>query len=653
MSTTTKKEPHIEGLRCLSIVFIMLFHLNRDAFPNGYYGVEVFFVIFGYFLVKKPIWNTNGSVYKESAAFIKKKIRRLCFPVSVIVLIVCASGCLFFSYDEWLVAAKTGLYTLLGFSNEYLNTLAKDYFALTTDFNPLFHLWYISVTVQSILLYICFCIFTYRRSKLARGVIAGAIAICSLLLFHRTLLGNTDDSPYYETIPRLWQIMTGACIAFLPVRRISCLPADIISLVCFAILLFFMSSGTILGNAAIPIVLSAATLIYVLPYSRLRHFVACKPAKLFGGVSFAFYLVHVPVYVWYRCWDMSCGYLDQRAMFALAIAAGFIFHYLVTIRKPHLRTICMVCACAMGASGCIIATNGFKHVINVEANNISEPTYVNFKYCRDTDILRGMDPGSIPSSDCVFDLAYRSDLYVKDSIALLEMGDLNCKHTFLLLGDSYAQMMYFGLNEYSKSHKLRGVLLSYRFPVIRDWGKEILEADAANLLSWLKDHKDIETVIIGQSWKGKMCFRPEDYVKLPEEKTKQLKDFLVLLKKMGKKTIIITQLPLIREESIARYVRRCKRIGQHPDESKISCNIQQFNSINGSIDTVLRSFEQEGLCRLVHLESKLLQEGKIYGYKDGLIYYHDSEHLNPLGSMQFVEAMQDELNAVLKGNDTP
>lgn len=196
-------------------------------------------------------------------------------------------------------------------------------------------------------------------------------------------------------------------------------------------------------------------------------------------------------------------------------------------------------------------------------------------------------------------------------------------------------------------------MLSYRFSVIRDWDKEILAADAANLLSWLHDHKDIETVIIGQSWKGKMCFRPEDFVKLPEKKTKQLRDFLILLKKMGKRTIIITQLPLICEESIARYIRRCKRLGEYPDESRISCNIEQFNSINSSIDPVLRCFEQEGLCRLVHLENKLLQEGKIYGYKDGFIYYHDATHLNPLGSMQFVESMQDELDAALKGNDMP
>lgn len=38
----------ITSLRGLAIILIILFHLNPEHFPYGYFGVEVFLVISGY-----------------------------------------------------------------------------------------------------------------------------------------------------------------------------------------------------------------------------------------------------------------------------------------------------------------------------------------------------------------------------------------------------------------------------------------------------------------------------------------------------------------------------------------------------------------------------------------------------------------------------
>lgn len=42
----------ITSLRGLAIILIILFHLNPEHFPYGYFGVEVFLVISGYLLMK-------------------------------------------------------------------------------------------------------------------------------------------------------------------------------------------------------------------------------------------------------------------------------------------------------------------------------------------------------------------------------------------------------------------------------------------------------------------------------------------------------------------------------------------------------------------------------------------------------------------------
>ena len=43
-----KKE--IDGLRAVSIIFVILFHAEIDLFKGGFIGVDIFFVISGYLI---------------------------------------------------------------------------------------------------------------------------------------------------------------------------------------------------------------------------------------------------------------------------------------------------------------------------------------------------------------------------------------------------------------------------------------------------------------------------------------------------------------------------------------------------------------------------------------------------------------------------
>ena len=36
---------HIDALRALSVIFVILFHINQEIFFFGYLGVDIFFVI--------------------------------------------------------------------------------------------------------------------------------------------------------------------------------------------------------------------------------------------------------------------------------------------------------------------------------------------------------------------------------------------------------------------------------------------------------------------------------------------------------------------------------------------------------------------------------------------------------------------------------
>ena len=42
--------PHIDGIRCLAIIPVVLYHLDAQLCPGGFLGVDVFFVISGYLI---------------------------------------------------------------------------------------------------------------------------------------------------------------------------------------------------------------------------------------------------------------------------------------------------------------------------------------------------------------------------------------------------------------------------------------------------------------------------------------------------------------------------------------------------------------------------------------------------------------------------
>ena len=42
--------PEIDGLRAVAITPVVLFHLFPEVLPNGFLGVDVFFVISGYLI---------------------------------------------------------------------------------------------------------------------------------------------------------------------------------------------------------------------------------------------------------------------------------------------------------------------------------------------------------------------------------------------------------------------------------------------------------------------------------------------------------------------------------------------------------------------------------------------------------------------------
>ncbi|MDG1827040.1 MAG: acyltransferase, partial [Henriciella sp.] len=89
--------PDIQGLRALAVLMVLVFHVFPSAYPGGYIGVDIFFVISGY-LISSGLLKQQASEQGISLlGFYERRIRRL-MPAATLVLVF-GGGYGYFNYN--------------------------------------------------------------------------------------------------------------------------------------------------------------------------------------------------------------------------------------------------------------------------------------------------------------------------------------------------------------------------------------------------------------------------------------------------------------------------------------------------------------------------------------------------------------------------
>ena len=138
--------PDIEGLRGIAILLVVLFHAGVSAFRGGFVGVDVFFVLSGFFITGMLVRELDANGGVDVNAFYTRRALRL-LPALLVTLLV-TLGAVFWLYapiDRAGIAGDARAVALYAGTSASRDG-AVDYFSAGD--NPLLHTWSLAVEEQ-------------------------------------------------------------------------------------------------------------------------------------------------------------------------------------------------------------------------------------------------------------------------------------------------------------------------------------------------------------------------------------------------------------------------------------------------------------------------------------------------------------------------
>ncbi|MCX6501273.1 MAG: acyltransferase family protein [Microbacterium sp.] len=306
--------PHVQGLRAIAVLLVVLYHFWPGRLPGGFVGVDVFFVISGFLITGHLLREITATGRVKLAQFWARRARRL-LPASLLVLLFCA-----LAVSTPYLFPVSGLAREIGeiiastfyVENWYLAFTSADYLNHTGDPTTVQHYWSLSLEEQFYVMWpLLMLLAAWIGVKLWRGrtraaiiALLGVVSVASLV-FCIVFTALQPAPAYFVTFGRMWEFGLGAMIALVPALRVrnawfSFLLgwAGVIALVYTAFR--FDGNTPFPGYAALLPALGAAAVIAAANTGRWwqpTRVLAVRPARFVGDISYSLYLWHWPLIV--------------------------------------------------------------------------------------------------------------------------------------------------------------------------------------------------------------------------------------------------------------------------------------------------------------------------------------------------------------------
>ncbi|MGN6127110.1 MAG: acyltransferase family protein, partial [Humibacter sp.] len=330
----------LDGLRALAVLAVIGYHFLPAAFPGGFIGVDVFFVISGFLITTLLL----GAIRRKEPMrrFWARRARRL-LPALVIVVIVCSTVAALIGGDV-LVGLGAQVLGAVTFSSNWVDiALDQSYFTSTTP--ELFrNLWSLGVEEQFYLVWplvmlLIVAVLPRGARPVAALVLGAASAIAMTLLY---VPGSDPSRVYYGTDTHFFGLAFGATLALgldglsrydeygrpRLAGRLEARWAPTVGIVSLLGLAAFVA--LVHDTAAFPyeggLVLASAASVGIV-WSATRHratmgrILDTPPLRAVGVRSYGIYLWHLPIWVLLGLvWPLSHDWMTAAGKVVVALA---------------------------------------------------------------------------------------------------------------------------------------------------------------------------------------------------------------------------------------------------------------------------------------------------------------------------------------------
>ena len=334
--------PSIDGLRAISVIAVLIYHLNLTWWPGGFLGVDLFFVISGYVITRLILDSIERSSALDLKKFYRSRIRRL-FPA----LIFMVTGTTLF-IGVWAPETVRRFlqdlpFLFTGTMNWALVAREQDYFATIGRPPLLQHTWSLAVEIQFYLLWPLLLLGFLRffgKRHIPKFALIFAIASGLLLFLYSVKIDAESQSSvshvYFGSDTHTIGLFLGSALAVKWIPRN--FTANVASgarnfidgfgifafLGLLTLFLVVKQSDATLYRLAFPLTAlfgCMALMSLVHPASRLSKWVTSAPMMWIGERSYGIYLWHWVVFQVTRPTVDLVG--DQWALYALRFLIVF------------------------------------------------------------------------------------------------------------------------------------------------------------------------------------------------------------------------------------------------------------------------------------------------------------------------------------------
>lgn len=320
----------IDGLRAYAVIAVIIFHLG--FLPNGYLGVDVFFVISGFLItsiIYKELTNNTFSIWK----FYERRVRRIIPLLLFITTTAFIIGLFLMLPDDLENLAQSVVASNFSANNILMLITSADYWATKNEYKPLMHTWSLGIEEQYYLIYpFLLLIVSKIRSRFVYHFLI-LISSISIILF---LFYGNPASRFYLLQYRFFELSIGGffAIAFFG-KRSKPFNKYIFSLSALGILACLITPGLSNQFLIIATTILTVTLLttggLISENNIISKYVFQNPIVVYiGKISFSLYLWHQLVLAFSRyAFFEKITFLNSLILVAITLILSILTYHFI------------------------------------------------------------------------------------------------------------------------------------------------------------------------------------------------------------------------------------------------------------------------------------------------------------------------------------